>query len=93
MNTGTLTNSSNYVVETVVPVKKKGKKPATTKLKPVGFSVSSATSNTVTLKPGGTPFKSKAGQIVVETGLQSAAGAFFTSSVTLPIAKGGKNIS
>ena len=71
MNDGTLANSANYVIDTVVPVKKTKKKPATIKLTPVRFSVTGETSNTVTLKPAGTPFKTKAGQIPVTTGLES----------------------
>jgi hypothetical protein len=96
MNTATLGNLANYVMDTVVPVKKTRKKPATTKITPVGFSVTSMTNNSVTLKPAGTPFATKAGMIVVNasTGVESAAGAFLAPpSVTLPIAKGGKSIS
>ena len=93
MNAGTLANTANYVVDTVVPVKKTKKKPATIKRTPVGFAVTGETSDTVTLKPAGTPFKSKAGQIEVTVGVESAAGAFLTSTETLTISKGGKSIS
>ncbi len=93
MNQGTLANSANYVVDTVVPVKKTKKKPATIKLTPVRFSVTGETSNSVTLKPAGTPFASKAGQIAVTVGVESAAGAFLASTDTLSIAKGGKRIT
>jgi hypothetical protein len=96
MNQGTLVNAANYVMDTTVPVKKTKKNPATTKLTPVRFSVTAVTSTSVTLKPAGTPFATKAGNIVVNasTGVESAAGAFMAPpSVTLPIAKGGKSIS
>jgi streptogramin lyase len=96
MNQGTLGNAANYVMDTTVPVKKTKKNPATTKVTPVRFSVTAVTSNSVTLKPAGTPFATKAGMIVVNasTGVESAAGAFMAPpSVTLPIAKGGKSIS
>jgi streptogramin lyase len=96
MNQGTLVNAANYVMDTAVPVKKTRKSPATTKLTPVRFSVTGVTSTSVTLKPAGTPFATKAGEIVVNasTGVESAAGAFMAPpSVTLPIAKGGKSIS
>ena len=93
MNQGTLTNAGNFVMETVIPVKKTRKSPATVKLKPVRFSVTGATSNTVTLKPAGNPFAKNTGQIVVSTAVESAAGAFLTSNETLSIAKGGKRIS
>jgi virginiamycin B lyase len=96
MNQGTLGNAANYVMDTAVPVKKTKKNPATTKVTPVRFSVTAVTSNSVTLKPAGTPFATKAGMIVVNatTGVESAAGAFLAPpSVTLPISKGGKSIS
>jgi streptogramin lyase len=93
MNTSTLGNSSNYVIDTVVPVKKTKHKPATVKLTPVGFSVTSTTSNTVTLKPPATAFSTKAGQIEVNVGVESAAGAFLTATEMLTIAKGGKRIT
>ena len=96
MNQGTLVNAANYVMDTTVPVKKTKKNPATTKVTPVRFSVTAVTSNSVTLKPAGTPFATKAGMIVVNatTGVESAAGAFLAPpSVTLPISKGGKSIS
>jgi hypothetical protein len=83
-------------MDTVVPVKKTKKKPATTKVTPVRFSVTGVTPNSVLLKPAGTPFATKAGMIVVNatTGVESAAGAFLAPpSVTLPISKGGKSIS
>ena len=96
MNQGSLGNSANYVMDTTVPVKKTKKKPATTKITPVRFSVTSMTSNSVTLKPAGTPFATKAGMLVVNasSGVESAAGVFLAHpSVILPIAKGGKSIS
>jgi streptogramin lyase len=93
MNISTLGNSSNYVIDTVVPVKKTAKKPATVKLTPVRFSVTSTTSNTVTLKPPATAFSTKAGQIEVTVGVESAAGAFPAATEMLTIAKGGKRIS
>jgi streptogramin lyase len=96
MNQGTLGNAANYVMDTVVPVKKTRKKPATTKVTPVGFSVNSVTPNSVILKPAGTPFSTKAGMITVlaSSGVESTAGAFMAPpSVTLPISKGGKSIS
>jgi hypothetical protein len=96
MNSATLESSANYVMETLVQVKKTRKKPASTKLTPVGFSVTGMTSNSVTLKPAGTPFAKKAGMIVVNasSGVESAAGVFLASpSVILPISKGGKSIS
>jgi streptogramin lyase len=93
MNTSTLGNSSNYVIDTVVPVKKTKHKPATVKLTPVRFSVTSTTSNTVTLKPPATAFSTKAGQIEVTVGVESAAGAFPAATEMLTIAKGGKRIT
>jgi hypothetical protein len=95
MNQGTLGNTGNYVVDTVVPVKKTKKKPATIKLTPVGFSVTSVTGDSVTLKPAGTPFAKKAGMITVNavSGVESAAGAFLASKETLTIGKGGKSIT
>jgi virginiamycin B lyase len=94
MNQGTLGNSGNYVMDTVVNVKKTKKKPASTKLAPVGFSVTSVTSNSVILKPAGNPFSKKAGGITVNasSGLESAAGAFLATNVVYNIAKGGKSI-
>ena len=52
-----------------------------------------STSNTVTLKPAGTPFTKKAGEIILSTALESAAGASLGSTETLSIAKGGKRIT
>ena len=81
------------MIDTVVPVKKTKKNPATVKLTPVRFSVTGESSNSVTLKPAGTPFTAKAGEISVTVGAESAAGASLGTTETLSIAKGGKRIS
>jgi hypothetical protein len=95
MNQGTLGSSGNYVMDTVVSAKKTKKKPSTTKVTPVRFSVTSVTSNSVTLTPAGTPFSKKAGGISISapSGVESAAGAFLGSTVIYNIAKGGKSIT
>ena len=66
MNTTTLGNPANYVMDTVVTVKKTKKKPATNKDHAGRVrGVIALTSDSVTLKPAGSPFATKAGQIVV----------------------------
>jgi hypothetical protein len=96
MNQGTLGNSANFVMDTVVITKRTKKKPSQTVLAPIAFSVTNVASNSVTLTPAGTPFSKKAGMITVEAsslGIESAAGAFLASNVAFNIAKGGKSIS
>jgi hypothetical protein len=51
------------------------------------------TGNSVILKPAGSPFAKKAGEIIVNTGVESAAGAFLASNAVSNIAKGGKSVS
>jgi hypothetical protein len=95
MNEGTLGNPGNFVVDTVVTTKRTKKKPATTTLTPIGFSINSVTSNSVILKPAGTPFLKKAGRVTVSgsNGVESEAGAFLASNVVYNIGIGGKSIT
>ena len=94
MNQGTLEYTGNYVVDAVVTSTATKKKLSTTKVTPVGFSVTGVTSDSVILKPAGSPFAKKAGMIKVSApaGVESQAGAFLTFDVVYDIAKGGKSI-
>jgi streptogramin lyase len=94
MNPGTLSDLSNFLVETVVTKKATRKKPATTRFSAVGFSVTSVTAESVTVRPVGTPFAKKAGMITLGTpGVESAAGVYLASPAVLNIARGGKVIT
>ncbi len=96
MNQGSLGNSANYAVDTVVITKRTKKKPSESLREPTRFSVTAVSSNSVTLTPFGTPFSKKAGMITLEAsspGIESAAGGFLGTDVSFNIAKGGKAIS
>jgi len=95
MNQGTIGNPVNYQVEMFVIKRVKKKKIVVPRS--IGFTVSSITSNSVTLKLAGKQTFPKGGQITVIAsppgGVESTSGVFLAVNGGFTISRGGKAIS
>ncbi|MFI5457824.1 MAG: DUF6923 family protein [Isosphaerales bacterium] len=95
MNQGTVGNPVNYQVEMFVIKRVKKKKIAVPKS--IGFTVSSITSNSVTLKLAGKQTFPKGGQITViaspPNGVDDTSGVFLSTNGVFTISRGGKAIT
>jgi len=98
MNQGTIGAPANYVVDIFVLVlQKQGKKKKKVPVpRPIGFTVTNVTSNSVTLKLAGKQKFPKGGQIIVNasppSGVENTSGVFLAANGTLTISPGGKAI-
>jgi len=99
MNEATIGNPANYVVDQFVTVRQKQGKKKKTVLVPqaIGSSVSSITTDSVTLKLAGSQKFSKGGEITViaspPNGVENTSGVFLSANAVLYISPGGKGIT
>jgi hypothetical protein len=95
MNEATTRSSSNFVVDQLVIKTVKRKKVHV--LKPVRFTITGVTSNSVTLKPAGYQNFPKGGMIVINTstpsGVTSSSGVYLSGSGVIAITPGGKGLT
>jgi hypothetical protein len=94
MNEATTRSSANFIIDQLVIKTVKKKKVHV--LKPVPFTITGVTSNSVTLKPAGNQNFPKGGTIVINSstpsGVTSSSGVSLPGSGVIAITPGGKRL-